>query len=191
MSDVIIEKAHRTGKRSARPRQIIFKLNNYEDKMTIFSKKREALDGAGYYFTDDITDMDLQTKRALKPVMDEARSEKKEVKFRNGKLFINGNIYRGSTPEAASVPVSQSTPVTSTGTTGGFAPAPPCTPVAGPWGVAGSYPHVPFSMSGPMNMAEVISPVPPSLPGPSGVAGASAPPNTSANVSMGSQITDV
>ena len=72
-----------------------------------------------------------------------------------------------------------------------FAPAPPCTPVAGPWGVAGSYPHVPFSMSGPMNMAEVISPVPPSLPGPSGVAGASAPPNTSANVSMGSQITDV
>ena len=46
--------------------------------------------------------------------MDKARSEKKEVKFRNGKLFINGNIYRGPIPETASVPISQSTPVTST-----------------------------------------------------------------------------
>ena len=59
MSDVIIEKAHRTGKKSAKPRQIIFKLNNYEDKMTIFSKKRGALIDVSYYFTDDITDMDL------------------------------------------------------------------------------------------------------------------------------------
>ena len=97
MSDVIIEKAHRTGKKSARPRKItsIFKLNNYEDKMTIFSKKRVVLDDVSYYFTDDVTDMDLNTKRALKPVMDKARSEGKEVKFRNGKLFIGGYIYRG------------------------------------------------------------------------------------------------
>ena len=64
MSDVIIEIAHPTGKKSARQRQIIFKLNNYEDKMTIFSKKRGALDDVSYYFTDDVTDMDLNTKRA-------------------------------------------------------------------------------------------------------------------------------
>ena len=179
MSDVIIEKAHRTGKKSARPRQIIFKLNNYEDKMTIFSKKRGALDDVSYYFTDDVTDMDLNTKRALKPVMDKARSEGKEVKFRNGKLFIGGYIYRGPIPAAPTfAPVAQSTPMMPPGFAGAYAPVPPSTPVAGAWGMTGPYAHVP-------------PPVPPSVPGPSGVAGASAPPHTSPGGSMDSQATDV
>ena len=52
------------------------------------------------------------------------------------------------------------------------------TPVAGAWGMAGPYAHVP-------------PPVSPSVPGSSGVAGASAPPHTSPGGSMDSQETDV
>ena len=107
-------------------------MNNYEDKMTIFSKKRAALDDVGYYFIDDVTDRDLKTKRSLKPVIDKARSDGQEVKFRNGKLFIDGYTYRGPIPAATtSPPVAQSTPMMPTSFAGVYAPVPPSTPVAG------------------------------------------------------------
>ena len=100
--------------------------------IALFSKKSGALGDVSYYFTDDVTDMDLNTKRALKPVMDKARSERKEVKFRNGKLFIGGYIYRGPIPAAPTfAPVAQSTPMMTPGFAGAYAPVPPSTPVAG------------------------------------------------------------
>ena len=137
--------------------------------MSIFSKKRGALYDVSHYFR-----LDLNTKRALKPVMDKARTERKEVKFRNGKLFIGGYIYRGPIPAAPTfAPVAQSTPMVTPGSAGAYAPVPPSTPVAGTWGMAGP------------------PPVPPSVPGASGVAGASAPPHTSPDGSMDYQETDV
>lgn len=100
--------------------------------MTIFIKKRGALDDVSYYFTDDVTDMDLKAQRALKPVTDKARSKGKEVKFRNGKQFTDGYIYRSQITAAPTFAlVAQSAPMMPLASTGPYALVPSSTPVAG------------------------------------------------------------
>ena len=54
-----------------------------------------------FFFTDDMTDADVEMKKRLKPVIDQATSEKKKWKFRAGKLFIDGKLYKGPIPELA------------------------------------------------------------------------------------------
>ena len=37
---------------------------------------------------------DIEAKKSVKPVMDAAYQEGKKVRFRQGKLFIDGKMYR-------------------------------------------------------------------------------------------------
>ena len=66
----------------------------YEDKHRILKHKREALREVQYCITDNITKSDLDRKREVQPVIDEARRHNKQWMFRNGHLFINDRIYR-------------------------------------------------------------------------------------------------
>lgn len=51
--------------------------------------KRDQLRGAEW-IVDDLTKLDLQLKKAAKPLMDKAYSEGKRVRFQNGKLIVEG-----------------------------------------------------------------------------------------------------
>ena len=98
MPNAEIMKAHRTGKNIQKdgktlPRQIIFKFLRHTDKHYAIKKQREQLKDYPYYLADDLTGKDLQTKKSFKDVIDQARTAKKRVMFRNGKLVINGKVY--------------------------------------------------------------------------------------------------
>ena len=100
MDSVTIQTAHRTGKaipagRDMPPtRHIIFKLMNFEDKISLLKGKREALKDKKCYITEDLTQADIEAKKSVKPVMDAANQKGKKVRFREGKLFIDGKMYR-------------------------------------------------------------------------------------------------
>lgn len=93
-----VERAHRVGKPrqidGKKTRHIIFKLRHFDDKLNILRKKWEVLKDKPHYIVDDLTDADLEAKQRLKPVMDEARRQKKTVKFSKGDVYINGALYR-------------------------------------------------------------------------------------------------
>lgn len=97
MESVGLESAHRVGKARTidgkKTRHLIFKLTRFTDKIAILQKKREALNGKDYYITDDLTDSDMEKKRALRPVMEEARKKHQSVKFVKGQLFIDQRRY--------------------------------------------------------------------------------------------------
>ena len=94
-----IMKAHRTGKNAViggrtMPRQIIFKCLRHCDKHFLITNQRQKLSDVPFFLIDDLTDQDLQTRRSLKDVIDNAVKEKKRWKFRNGKLVIEGQVYK-------------------------------------------------------------------------------------------------
>lgn len=101
MPNAEVMKAHRTGKGIVRngqtlPRQIIFKLLRHSDKQYAMQNQREKLSDVPYYLVDDLTDMDLQTKKSYKEVIDQAKTDHKKWKFRNGKVVIDhvdGKVY--------------------------------------------------------------------------------------------------
>lgn len=97
MENVTLETAHRVGKSRIiggnNTRHLIFKVAKFPDKVAILQKKREALNGKTYYITDDLTDIDMERKRALKPVMEEARKKHQSVKFVKGQLYIDRRRY--------------------------------------------------------------------------------------------------
>ena len=93
MKDVSIETVHRTGKKSEnRPRHIIFKVRDYHDKIQILRKKGDSLKDEDFYIIDDLTEEDMKKKRRLRPVMEQAKRENKQVRFRNGSIFINREV---------------------------------------------------------------------------------------------------
>ena len=103
MNNVAIQNAHRTGKNiifqgKKQPKHIIFKVLYLTDKIEIMKKKRQCLLDETYYITDDLTENDLDLKKRLKPVMDDAKANQKRWKFRNGKLIIEGQLYTGPIP---------------------------------------------------------------------------------------------
>ena len=67
---------------------------NFEDKISILKGKREALKDKRCYIIEDLTQADIEAKKSVKPVMDAAYQEGKKVRFRQGKLFIDGKMYR-------------------------------------------------------------------------------------------------
>lgn len=95
-----IEVAHRTGRRStpqnqqSRPRHIIFRVSHIQCKNDILSAQRYALRDKPYFFTDDLTKMDLDRKRELKPEIDRARRNGQRWRFRDGQLFVEGRSVR-------------------------------------------------------------------------------------------------
>lgn len=76
------------------PRQIIFKCLRHCDKHFLITNQRQKLSDVPFFLIDDLTDQDLQTRRSLKDVIDNAVKEKKRWKFRNGKLVIEGQVYK-------------------------------------------------------------------------------------------------
>lgn len=97
--DGYVEVAHRTGRAVVRdghrmPRHIIFRMETVSQKLDILYYQRQALFRESHFITDDLTQKDLQTKRRLKPVIDQARQEGKRWKFKNGKLIIEGQVYQ-------------------------------------------------------------------------------------------------
>ena len=86
-----IEAAHRTGKRHIgnRPRHMIFRVQNIEDKYRILRYQKYIQDRE-FFFVEDLTKMDYETKNLLKPQIDTAKQQGKRWQFRNGTLFIDG-----------------------------------------------------------------------------------------------------
>ena len=97
--EVQVETAFRAGKSKnvagkVHPRHLVFKVCKVEDKWQILQKKREALKDVNYFIVEDLTKSDLDYKAACKTTIDEARRQGKTCRFRNGKWFINGQMYR-------------------------------------------------------------------------------------------------
>lgn len=112
MHNVDIEVAHRVGPPKVKngryvKRHIIFRLQHLQDKHTILQNKRQCLAEDTFFFTDDMTDADVEMKKRLKPIIEEATSANKKWKFRAGKLIIEGKLYTGPIPDLAADPVHE------------------------------------------------------------------------------------
>ena len=98
-----IEVAHRTGKTKfvnghKKPRHIIFRINNIDDKSKIFKIKRDSLKEVPYYITEDQTEMDMKKRNDLQPIIEQAKRDGKRWKFRKGELYIDERLYRTPPP---------------------------------------------------------------------------------------------
>jgi hypothetical protein len=86
-----LEVAHRTGRRiDGRPRHIIFRVDSVYSKTEILKRQRVALQGVGYFITDDLTISDLLKKRAFSDQIGWAKRQGQRWQFKNGRLFIEG-----------------------------------------------------------------------------------------------------
>ncbi len=115
MSEVLIERAHRVGPPSEgteqnannhrvarRSRHILFKVQNYNDKIQILKQKRQRIGREKYFITVDQTDEDMAAKQRLQLMFEIAKQENKKWRFTQGKLFIEGQLYRSSPEETHS-----------------------------------------------------------------------------------------
>ena len=95
--DMHIERAHRVGRRvpDGKPRQMIVKLLRYTDKITIMKEAKKRLQGTPFRIVDDLTKKDLIRKNSLRPVMNEAYTQGKKVRYNDGRLYIDNQLYRG------------------------------------------------------------------------------------------------
>ena len=90
---ITVETAHRTGRKTGRPRHIIARVGTRSEKIEILKQQREGLKHKEYFIVDDLTQQDLQEKRRLQPIMQQASAEGKKWKFRNGRLIIEGRFH--------------------------------------------------------------------------------------------------
>lgn len=94
MDPKMLEVAHRTGRRIiGKPRHIIFRVSTVQCKIDIMKSQRECLKDKQYYIADDLTKQDLETKKRLRPVIQEARNRGDKWTFKNGRLYIKGIIH--------------------------------------------------------------------------------------------------
>ena len=96
MESVEIERAHRVGKKPqdhGRSRQIIFKLLRYTDKVNIVRNARKTLRDTSFRIVDDLTRADLEKKRKLRPLMEQAYRDGRRVRFTDGRLYIDGKLH--------------------------------------------------------------------------------------------------
>ena len=84
-----------------RPRHLIFKLLRFQDKLSILRQKRKKLEKEQFFIVDDMTDADLATKRRLAPIIEEAKRSNKKWRYRDGQLWIDGQLYREPRPQVA------------------------------------------------------------------------------------------
>ena len=95
--EVELERAHRVGKPTpGRTRQIIFKLLRYTDKIAIHRSAKDALKGTNLRIVDDLTKADLDRKISLHPIMNQAYNDGKKVRFYDGRLYLDGQLYGGA-----------------------------------------------------------------------------------------------
>jgi len=88
-TDIKIERAHPDGPPNKHggdktPQHILFKVNSYQDKIHLMKASREQLKNENYYFTDDLTAVDLQEKRKWKDKVKQAYDNGKKYRFFNG-----------------------------------------------------------------------------------------------------------
>ena len=102
-----VEVAHRTGRSGQQqPRHIIARVTSVQGKLDILRAQKHFLKNKAYFFVEDLTKKDYETKRALKPVIDKARHEGKRWRFRDGKLYVNGEHIVSSSVHTTARPVT-------------------------------------------------------------------------------------
>ena len=96
-TSVQVERAHRVGRRqeSGKHRQIIVKMLRYTDKVAIMKEAKLRLKDTSFRIVDDLTKKDLDTKVALRPIMKDAYSRGKRVRYMDGRLYIDNVLYKG------------------------------------------------------------------------------------------------
>ena len=102
-----VEVAHRTGRPGQQqPRHIIARVTSVQGKLDILRAQKHFLKNKAYFFVEDLTKKDYEIKRALKPVIDKARHEGKRWRFRDGKLYVNGEHIVSSSVHTTVCPVT-------------------------------------------------------------------------------------
>ena len=88
-----IENAHRTGSSTEnRPKQIIARFHSRFTRRTVMASAREKLQGTGIRFTDDLTAVDLEEKKRLKPLMTDLYHKNMKPRFIQGRLYANRQL---------------------------------------------------------------------------------------------------
>lgn len=99
--NIIIERAHRTGKsKNGKPKQIVAKLLNYKDKETILKSSRK-LKGSGIYINEDFSARVVKRRSEQQEALYQARREGKIAYFNVDRLVIK---ERSSSCSHSSVP---------------------------------------------------------------------------------------
>ena len=92
-----IENAHRSGRSSnstdGKPRHILVKFLYRPERQAVLVKAKSSLSSSGIYVMEDLPAADLVKKRSLKDVMLKAYQAGKKPVFRNGNLYISGQLY--------------------------------------------------------------------------------------------------
>ena len=81
--------------RSLRPRSIIVRLTDFQDKFFIKSYIKNLPRGAGFGVSDDFPKEVDEVRKVLYPILKASKREKKAAYFNVEKLIINGTLYRG------------------------------------------------------------------------------------------------
>ena len=90
-----IENAHRTGSSTEnRPKQIIARFHSRFTRRTVLASARKKLQGTGIRFTDDLTAVDLEEKKRLKPLMADLYHKNMKPRFIQGRLYSNRQHVR-------------------------------------------------------------------------------------------------
>ena len=93
--DAIIENAHRLGAQKVGvTRHIIAKFLYRPQRVDVIVKARKALQNTPFFVTEDLCSHDFEKKKELRPVMAAAYREGRRPRFRNGNLYINGELYK-------------------------------------------------------------------------------------------------
>lgn len=83
--DLKVERAHRDGRRTERPRHILIKLQSYRHKVDIMRKARSTLANEAFFFTDDLTKDDLMEKRRWSAEVKKLYAQGVKLRFAAGK----------------------------------------------------------------------------------------------------------
>ena len=80
---------------SLKPRPIIVRLTDFQDKFFIKSFIKNLPRGTGFGISDDFPKEVDEVRKLLYPILKAAKREKKNAYFNVEKLIINGALYRG------------------------------------------------------------------------------------------------
>lgn len=103
---VNITKAHRTGRlQPNKPRHIIFTVPTIDNNFAILKRQYTALREKAYHITEDLTKYDYLTKRSFGPQIGKAIQESKKWRFRNGRLYVDGQLVQQTNQDHVQIPV--------------------------------------------------------------------------------------
>lgn len=98
--DINFERVHRIGRKpsspNARPRNIVAKFSHFKDRELVRKQAPKTLKGTNFYVQEQFPVEIDQRRRALFPVMREARRRNQRVRLMRDRLFIDGIEYTPS-----------------------------------------------------------------------------------------------